>query len=48
MNKVSQWVANYLIMVGRKQLESCSRFGVFQDDTRQLKEKIRTLKENKQ
>ncbi len=48
MNKVSQWIANYLIMVGRKQLENCSRRSIFQDNTRQLKEKIRALKENKQ
>lgn len=48
MNKVSQWIANYLIRVGRQQLENCSRRGTFQDDTCQLKEKIRKLKENKQ
>ena len=48
MNKVSQWIANYLIMVGRQQLENCSRRGICQDDTRQLKEKIRALKEIKQ
>lgn len=48
MNKVSQWIANYLIMVGRQQLENCSRGSIFQDNTRQLKEKIRELKENKQ
>ena len=48
MNKVSQWIANYLIMVGRQHLENCSRGSIFQDDTRQLKEKIRALKEIEQ
>ena len=47
MNKVSQWIANYLIRVGRQQLENCSRCGTYQNDTRQLKEKIRALKENR-
>lgn len=45
--KIKEIICKQIISLGRKQMECCSRWGLYQDDVRDLKKKRQELSEKK-